>query len=70
MVTGVPESGITAARGFAMETGLPFELAFYKNSYVGRTFIKPTQKERRSSVRIKLNVLEPVVRGKTHRFGR
>ena len=64
LVTGVPESGITAARGFAMETGLPFELAFYKNSYVGRTFIKPTQKERRSSVRIKLNVLEPVVRGK------
>ena len=47
LVTGVPESGLTAARGYAAEAGLPFELAFYKNSYVGRTFIKPTQKERR-----------------------
>ncbi|MDY2595592.1 MAG: amidophosphoribosyltransferase, partial [Oliverpabstia sp.] len=39
-------------------------LAFYKNSYVGRTFIKPTQKERESSVRLKLSVLEPAVKGK------
>ena len=64
LVTGVPESGLTAARGYAAEAGLPFELAFYKNSYVGRTFIKPTQKERESGVRQKLSVLAPVVRGK------
>lgn len=64
LVTGVPESGITAARGYAKQAGLPFELVFYKNSYVGRTFIKPTQKERENSVRLKLNVLGTVVRGK------
>lgn len=64
MVTGVPESGLTAARGYAMEAGLPFEAAFYKNSYIGRTFIKPTQEERESSVRLKLNVLESVVKDK------
>lgn len=64
IVTGVPESGLTAARGYAKEAGLPFELAFYKNSYIGRTFIKPTQKERESSVKLKLNVLESVVKGK------
>ena len=43
---------------------IPFGLAFYKNSYVGRTFIKPTQKERENSVRLKLSVLESVVKGK------
>ena len=64
IVTGVPESGLTAARGYAQYAGIPFELAFYKNSYIGRTFIKPTQKERESGVKLKLNVLEPVVRGK------
>lgn len=64
LVTGVPESGITAARGYAKKSKIPFELAFYKNSYIGRTFIKPTQKERESSVKLKLNVLSSVVRGK------
>lgn len=64
LVAGVPDSGITAAQGFAQESGIPFGLAFYKNSYVGRTFIKPTQKERESSVRVKLSVLESAVRGK------
>lgn len=64
LVTGVPESGLTAAKGYAMEAGLPFEIAFYKNSYIGRTFIKPTQKERESSVKLKLNVLESVVKDK------
>jgi amidophosphoribosyltransferase len=65
LVVGVPDSGITAAKGFAETSQIPFGLAFYKNSYVGRTFIKPTQKERESSVRLKLSVLEPVVKGKT-----
>ena len=53
-----------AAKGYSEASGIPFALAFHKNSYVGRTFIKPTQKERESAVRVKLNVIEPVVRGK------
>ncbi|NCB91186.1 MAG: amidophosphoribosyltransferase [Clostridia bacterium] len=65
LVVGVPDSGITAAQGYSVESGIPFGLAFYKNSYVGRTFIKPTQKERESSVRLKLSVLEPAVKGKS-----
>ncbi len=64
VVTGVPDSGLTAAAGYAEEAGLPFRLAFAKNSYVGRTFIKPTQEERTSAVMIKLRVIEDVVKGK------
>ena len=64
LVTGVPDSGLAAAKGYSERFGIPFALAFHKNSYMGRTFIKPTQKEREESVRLKLNVLEPVVRGK------
>ncbi len=64
IVVGVPDSGLTAATGFAEASGIPFALAFYKNSYVGRTFIKPTQKERESAVHMKLSVLSSVVRGK------
>ena len=64
LVVGVPDSGITAAQGFAAQSGIPFGIAFYKNSYVGRTFIKPTQKERESSVRLKLSVLKNAVKGK------
>ena len=62
LVTGVPESGIPAAKGFSEESGIPFGFAFYKNSYIGRTFIKPTQKERESSVHLKLSVLEAAER--------
>ena len=64
LVTGVPDSGLAAAQGYAEASGIPFGLAFYKNSYVGRTFIKPTQKEREKSVRLKLHVLEHAVKGK------
>ena len=64
LVTGVPESGLPAAKGFSEESGIPFGFAFYKNSYIGRTFIKPTQKERESSVHLKLSVLDAVVKGK------
>jgi len=64
VVTGVPDSGLVAAIGYAKEAGIPFELAFHKNSYVGRTFIKPTQEERVNAVRAKLNVLQSVVKGK------
>ena len=64
IVVGVPESGNVAAMGFALESGIQYGTAFMKNSYVGRTFIKPKQSARESSVKIKLNVLKEVVRGK------
>lgn len=64
VVIGVPESGNAAAMGFALESGIPYGTGFYKNSYVGRTFIKPKQSVREEAVRIKLNVLKEVVRGK------
>ena len=64
VVTGVPDSGLTAAAGYAQYSNIPFSLAFAKNSYVGRTFIKPTQEERTSAVAIKLRVIEDVVKDK------
>ncbi len=64
LVVGVPESGNAAALGYAMESGIPYGTAFVKNSYVGRTFIKPKQSSRESSVRVKLNVLKEAVKGK------
>ena len=64
LVVGVPESGNAAALGYAMESGIPYGTAFVKNSYVGRTFIKPKQSSRESAVRIKLNVLKEAVSGK------
>lgn len=64
VVVGVPDSGNVAALGYAEEAGIPFAMAFVKNSYVGRTFIKPKQSMRASSVRIKLNVIAEVVAGK------
>ena len=64
IVVGVPESGNAAALGYSMESGIPYAMAFVKNSYVGRTFIKPGQSSRESAVRIKLNVLKEAVEGK------
>ncbi len=64
LVVGVPESGLVAAEGYSEASGIPYGIAFYKNSYVGRTFIKPRQSERENSVKIKLNVIGEVVRGK------
>lgn len=64
MVVGVPESGNVAALGYSLESGIPYGNAFIKNGYVGRTFIKPKQSSRESSVQIKLNVLKELVRGK------
>lgn len=64
LVVGVPESGNVSAIGFAQESNIPYGIAFYKNSYVGRTFIKPKQSSREISVRIKLNVLKEAVAGK------
>lgn len=64
LVVGVPESGNVAAIGYSMESGIPYGSAFVKNSYVGRTFIKPKQSNRVSAVRVKLNVLREAVAGK------
>ena len=64
IVIGVPESGIDAALGFSSESGIPYEKGFVKNSYVGRTFIKPSQEQRKQAVKIKLNPISSVVKGK------
>lgn len=64
LVIGVPDSGTVAAIGYAMESNIPYGMGFIKNSYVGRTFIKPKQSARESAVKIKLNVLKEVVNGK------
>ncbi|NBJ93124.1 amidophosphoribosyltransferase [bacterium 1xD42-62] len=64
LVVGVPESGNCAALGYCLQSGIPYGQAFVKNGYVGRTFIKPGQKSRESSVQVKLNVLREAVDGK------
>lgn len=64
LVIGVPDSGLDAATGYARESGIPFGMGFVRNNYVGRTFIKPTQEQRASSVGIKLNVLAENIKGK------
>lgn len=64
LVVGVPESGNAAALGYSLQSGIPYGTAFVKNSYVGRTFIKPKQSSRESSVKVKLNVLREAVNGK------
>ncbi len=64
LVIGVPESGSVAALGYSMESGIPYGQGFVKNSYVGRTFIKPQQQSRESAVQVKLNPLRQAVEGK------
>ncbi len=64
LVVGVPESGNCAALGYSLQSGIPYGQAFVKNTYVGRTFIKPGQKSRESSVQVKLNALREAVEGK------
>lgn len=64
LVVGVPESGNCAALGYSMQAGIPYGQAFVKNAYAGRTFIKPKQKSRESSVRVKLNAIKEAVNGK------
>jgi amidophosphoribosyltransferase len=64
LVVGVPESGNCAALGYSLQSGIPYGQAFVKNSYVGRTFIKPKQKNRETSVQVKLNALKEAVSGK------
>ena len=64
IVIGVPESGIDAAIGYAEESGIPYAKGIVKNSYIGRTFIKPDQSQRTNAVRLKLNALESIVKGR------
>ena len=77
VVIGVPDSGLSAAMGYAKESGIyslqnrcrkesgiPYDIGFVKNKYIGRTFIQPSQAMRENSVRIKLNVLKSTVEGK------
>lgn len=64
VVIGVPDSGLDAAIGYSKQSGIPYEIGFIKNKYIGRTFIVPGQKSREDLVRIKLNVIGSVVKGK------
>jgi len=64
IVIGVPDSGLDAAIGYARQSGIPYGVGFIKNRYIGRTFISPGQKSREDKVRIKLNPIASVVRGK------
>lgn len=64
VVIGVPDSGLDAAIGYSKESGIPYEMGFIKNKYIGRTFISPGQSERLSQVRIKLSPIAELIRGK------
>lgn len=64
VVTGVPDSSISAAIGYAEQSGIPYELGMIKNRYVGRTFIQPSQELREQGVKMKLSPVRGVVEGK------
>jgi amidophosphoribosyltransferase len=64
VVTGVPDSSISAAIGYAEQTGIPYELGLIKNRYTGRTFIQPSQELREQGVKMKLSAVRRVVEGK------
>ena len=65
VVIGVPDSGLDAAIGYSKASGIPYAIGFTKNKYIGRTFIEPSQQDRESDVRIKLNPIRSVVEGKS-----
>jgi amidophosphoribosyltransferase len=64
IVVGVPESGLSAAFGYAEEAGIPFEMGLVKHKYVGRTFIQPVQSMRELGVKMKLSPVRSIVEGK------
>ncbi|QKF62300.1 amidophosphoribosyltransferase [Campylobacter mucosalis] len=64
-VIPVPDSGVAAALGYAKQSGLPFEAAIVRNHYVGRTFIEPSQEMRNLKVKLKLNPMSSVLKGKS-----
>jgi len=64
VVVPVPDSGNCAALGYSLESGIPFEMAFVRNHYVGRSFLQPSQLIRDFDVRVKLNLISELVKGK------
>jgi amidophosphoribosyltransferase len=64
LIVPVPDSGVTAAIGYASESGIPFNLGLIRNHYVGRTFIQPEQRVRDFGVRMKLNPVRSLLEGK------
>ena len=64
MVVPIPDSGNCAALGYAQESGIPFEMAFVRNHYVGRSFLQPSQLIRDFDVRVKLNLIDELVKDK------
>lgn len=64
VVTGVPDSSISAAIGYAEQSRLPYEMGVIKNRYIGRTFIQPSQELREQGVKIKLSPVRGIVQGK------
>jgi amidophosphoribosyltransferase len=64
VVVPVPDSGNCAALGYSLESGIPFEMAFVRNHYVGRSFLQPSQLIRDFDVRVKLNLITELVKGK------
>lgn len=64
IVIGVPDSGTSAALGFAKESKIPIEMGIIRNHYIGRTFIQPHQEKREFGVKLKFNILKEVVKGK------
>jgi len=64
LVVPVPDSGVCAAMGYSEESGIPFEMAFVRNHYVGRSFLQPTQLIRDFDVRVKLNLITSLVKDK------
>jgi len=64
LVIPVPDSGNSAALGYSLESGIPYEMAFVRNHYVGRSFLQPSQLIRDFNVRVKLNLISELVKGK------
>lgn len=64
IVVGVPDSGLSAAMGYAQQSGIPYEMGLVKNRYIARTFIQPSQVMREKSVQLKLSAVRSIVEGK------
>jgi amidophosphoribosyltransferase len=64
LVIPVPDSGVSAALGYAEESGIPFDMGIVRNHYVGRTFIEPTQERRDMKVKLKLSPISSLLKGK------
>ena len=65
LIIPVPDSGVCAAMGYSEQSGIPYEMAFIRNHYVGRSFLQPTQLIRDFNVRVKLNLIESLVKDKS-----